>query len=93
MRCRDHTNIGLDAGVSADAVKITIAQDTQQPGLQIEWHVSNFIEKQGAAFGLLKSTSSHGLGTRESASLMAKEFALQQIFGNGCRVDRDKGAV
>ena len=93
MRGSNHTDIGFDRRVAAHAVEVTIAQHTQQAGLQIERHVANLIEKQRAAIGLLKAATSHGLRTGEGPALVAEQLAFQQVFGNGSGVDGDEGPV
>ena len=87
VRGSNHPHIGSDCAMTADAVHMAVAQHTQQPGLQIKGHVADFIEKQGAAVGLLEAAPAHALRPRESAALMAKEFGLEQVLGNGSGVD------
>ena len=61
--------------------------------MQVEGHVADFIEKQGAALGLFKTSAPLRLGPCERAALVTKEFGFQQIFGNGRRVDGDERAL
>jgi len=90
--CND-THIGLHRAVPTNAVEVPVAEHPQQAGLQFKWHIANLIQKKRAAIGLLKTASSHGLGTGEGAALVAEEFTLEQVFGDGRRVDGDKRAV
>ena len=86
----NHPHIGFDGAVAAHAVEVAIAEHPQQTGLQIKLHVANFIQEQGATVGLLEAATAHGLRTREGTAFVTKQFALQQIFGNGRGVDGDK---
>ena len=86
----NHPHIGFDGAVAAHAVEVAIAQDPQQAGLQIELHVTNFIQEQCATIGLFKAATAHGLRTSEGTAFVSKQFALEQIFGNGCGIDGDK---
>ena len=90
---RNDPHIGFNGTVAADAVKMAIGQNTQQTRLQIKGHVANFVQEQSAALGLLKTTTARRLRTREGTSLMAKEFAFQQVFGNGRCVDGHKRTI
>ena len=55
--------------------------------MQVEGHVANFVKEQRATFGLLKAATARGLRPRESATLVAKKFALEQVLGDRRRVD------
>ena len=44
-----------------------------------------FHQEQGAALGLLKAPAACGLRARKGTALVAKQFTLEQIFGNGAR--------
>ena len=61
--------------------------------MQLERHVADFVQKQRAAIGLLKAAAAHGLRAGKSAALVAEEFALQQVFGDGSGVDGHKRAI
>ena len=86
----DHAHIGLDGAVTAHAVIVAIAQHPQQTGLQVKRHVANFIQKERAALGLFKASTTCGLRAGEGAALVAKQFTFQQILRNGCGVDGHK---
>ena len=50
-------HIGFHSRMTAHPVKMPIRQDSEQSRLKVKRHVTNFIQKQGAAIGLLKATS------------------------------------
>ena len=87
---RNHPHIGFDGAVTTHAVEVAITQHPQQTGLQIELHVADFIQEQGATVGLLEAATAHGLRTREGPAFVTKQFTLEQIFGNGRGVDGHK---
>ena len=89
----NHTHIGFHRAMTAHPVEMAVAEDPQQPGLQVKRHVADLIEEQGAAIGLLEAAAAHGLRAGEGTALMAKQLGLQQILGNSRRVDRHKGPV
>jgi len=47
----------------------------------LDWQFANFIEEKRTAIGALKASYSSCQGTGEGASLMSKEFALDQRAG------------
>ena len=86
----DHAHVGLHRLVPADTVEVAIRQHPQQPGLQVERHVADFIEEQGAAFGLLEAAAPRGLGAGEGAALMAEQLRLEQILRDRRRIEGDE---
>ncbi|MCY1516120.1 hypothetical protein D9M68_507340 [compost metagenome] len=89
----DDAHIGLHRVVAAHAVEVAVAEHAQEARLQVEGHVADFVEEQRAALGLLEAAAAHGLRAGEGAALVAEEFALEQVLGNGGGVDRHEGAV
>ncbi|EWS64721.1 hypothetical protein Y695_02031 [Hydrogenophaga sp. T4] len=92
VRGGDHTHVGTHRAVAAHAVEMAVGEHAQQARLQVKRHVTDFVEKQRAAIGLLKAAAAHGLCTGEGPALVSEEFGLQQVFGDCRGVDRDKGA-
>jgi len=79
--------------VAADAVVVAIREHAQQPRLQLGGHVADFVEKEGAALGLLETTLSLRRRAGEGAALVAEEFGFEQVAGNRRGVDGDEGLV
>ena len=90
MRGGNHSHIGFDRTVTTDPIKTAVAEHAQQAGLQVEFHVADFIEKQGAAVGLFKATATHALCPCERPAFMTKQFAFKQVLGDRRRVDGHK---
>ena len=90
VRRGDHAHMGFDGSMSTDTVELPIRQHAQQPRLQVERHVADFIEEQRSPFGLLKPSAPLRLRTGEGSAFMAKQLGFQQILGDGCRIDGDE---
>ena len=87
MGGRDHPNIHGDGAVAPHGIDHALLQHAQQFDLHVQRQVTDFIQKEGAAMGQLKSTNSVGHRPGESPLAMSKQFAFQQILGNGGTVD------
>ena len=92
MRGRNHAHIRFHGRVTAHAVKMAVAQDPQQAGLQVKRHVADLVQKQGATVGLLEAAAAHGLRARKRTALVPEQLGLQQVLGNGRGIDRHKRA-
>ena len=84
MRGNDHADVYLDRFLAADALDFAFFEDTQELGLHRDGHVANFVEKQGAAFGLFEFADVAAGGASEGTFLVAEEFRFDQ-FGGDCR--------
>ncbi len=65
-------------------------QHPQQLGLQVKRHLADFVQEQGAAFGLLEQALVRAQGAGEGALLVTKELALNQLLGQHGAIDRDE---
>ena len=82
--------LGLAA---AQGRHLAFLQDSQQAGLQVEWHVADLVEKQDAAVRLLHAPrSATPLSSGEGAIGVTEELGFDEGFGEGCAVDRDEGS-
>jgi hypothetical protein len=89
----DDTYIGFHLIVSADAVELAILQHAQQARLQRRRHVTDFIEEQRAAIGLLEPSLALQRGPGESALFVAEELGFEQVRRDRGDIDGDKGFV
>src|SRR5262249_4441819 len=55
VRSRDDPHVDRDGLVSADALKLTFLQDTQESNLSLCGEIADFIEKKRTAFGEFKA--------------------------------------
>src|SRR6266404_5857001 len=71
------TNIDARRTGATYRLEFTLLEHTEQLGLEFQWHVSNFIEKQRATIRQRKAADVRTNGTRESPAFMSEEFALE----------------
>ena len=88
-RC-DDAHVRLERRMAADTVILAVGKHAQEAHLKIRRHVTDFIEKQRAAFGLLETAPPRRLRTGERATLVAKELGLEQVLRDRRRVDGDE---
>ncbi len=63
MRCRQNAHISPQKVASANAMIITLGQYPQQPGLQRQRHITDFIKKKGSTGSFFETSGSPGVGT------------------------------
>ncbi|MGB9004665.1 MAG: hypothetical protein WCB96_02970 [Candidatus Aminicenantales bacterium] len=68
----------------------SLFQDAQHLGLRFQAHVSDFIQEDCPAVGLVKLARFALGGARKSALLMAEELRLDELLGNGRAVHLDE---
>ena len=80
----------LERFIAADAGELAILQHAQDLPLQRQRHVADFVEEERAAVALLEAADALAGRAGEGAFLVAEEFALEQLLGDGGAVDRDE---
>src|SRR5690606_4019672 len=89
---RDHPDIHSSRFHRPDGLDFAVLKDAQNLHLGGQGHVPDFVQKDRAAVGDLEFAYLAFLaGTGESAGLIAEQFRLHQMFGDGGAVDGDKG--
>src|SRR5690349_21986764 len=78
--------------MAADAVVLAVGKHAQQTHLQISRHVTDLIEEQRSAFGLLEASAPHRLRAGERTALVTEKLRLEQIFRNRRSIDCDERA-
>ncbi|MNX19999.1 hypothetical protein D3C86_499330 [compost metagenome] len=86
----DDPHVHLHRLMAADPVELAIGQHPQQPGLDVEGHVAYFVEKQGAAVGLLETAVADVVGAGEGPLLMAEQLGFDEILRDGRHVEGDE---
>lgn len=81
VRRGNDSDVCLDRLMPTDAIVMPIGEHTQKTGLELRWHVADFIEKQCPTFRLLETTPSLGGRTGKGAPLVPEQFRLEQIPG------------
>src|SRR5690606_33210669 len=94
MGCTDKPYIDLYRISAAQGNDFSFFQYAQQPCLQRDGHVTDFVQEEGAAIGLENLAGMAVLaGAGECARLVSEEFALGQVFGDGGAIDGNVGLV
>jgi hypothetical protein len=68
---------------TSESFELLLLNHAQELRLKLDRQFANFIEEKRTAIGGLKATYSMCQGSSKGASLMSKEFALDQRSGNG----------
>ena len=71
----------------ADALDLLLLDRTQQLGLQVQPHLRDLVQQQGAAVRALEGSVGPHVRAGEGAALVAEERALHQPLGQGRAVD------
>ena len=93
IRCRDHAHIHLDALVAAQAFEPLFLKNAEELRLEFERHIPDFVEKQRAAIGKLKTPRPWSQSSGESTPFVPEKFALDQRRGNRGAVYSHKGVA
>ncbi|MNO76393.1 hypothetical protein D3C76_674650 [compost metagenome] len=90
----DHLDVHAFPARGAQRRHFALGQHAQQAGLQAERHVSDLVEEQGAAVGLLQQPAHTLAGSPgEGAGDIAEQLALDQAFRNRRTVQRHERLV
>ena len=87
---RQHPHIHRDGLAAADTLDLFFLQESQQVGLQLHRQIADLIKKQRATIGRLDPPDLTLMGASKCALFVAKQFGLDQVFGDRAAVDRDK---
>ena len=93
VRGGDDAHVALARDVAADALVDALLQDAQQLHLHRQAHVADLVEEQRAALGDLETALAGGDGAGERALLVAEQFGLEELGGNGAAIDGDEGTL
>ncbi len=94
MRGADDAHIDRDRAAAAYPDDRALFQHPQQPGLQRQRHLADFIEKQRAAMCRFKqSCTAAAARAGERAIFIAEQFRLQQGFRQRAAIDCHKRSL
>ena len=88
----DDADVDRDRLGRADPRDLAIFDRAQQPVLRGHRQGAELVEEQGAAIGFLEPAVARLGGAGEAARLVAEQFGLDQIFGQGRAVHDDQRA-
>ena len=87
-------DVQLNGSGAADTGDLLGLDGPQQLYLQVDGHVPDFVQQQGAVVGVLKQADfSLGIGSGKGPLFVAEQLRLQQMTGDGGAVDLHIGLV
>jgi hypothetical protein len=75
---RNNANIDSRCPRAADCLKLALLQDAEQFGLKFQWHVSNFIEEQGATIRQREPADMRIDSARKGSAFVSEELAFEE---------------
>jgi hypothetical protein len=72
----DYADVHGDRFVTADALDLALFENAQKLCLHGERHVSDFVQEDRAAFGLLEFSEMTSAGASEGPLFVSEEFGL-----------------
>src|SRR4029079_19256554 len=87
---RDDARVRLDHLGAADAAELTLLEHAQELHLELDRHVADLVQEEGAAGGGLEAAGAALGRAGERAALVAEELALEQVARDGGAVERDE---
>ena len=85
-----HADVDRLGAVLADAHDHLLLQHAQELDLQVERHLADLVEEDGAAVGRVELARLVGDGAGERALDVTEQLRLEQVLGNGAAVDGDE---
>src|SRR5262245_7987445 len=79
---RDHAHVQPHRFHATDAVDLPLLQNPQQLGLELERQVSDFVQKDGAAVGLLEAADARLPCVGERALDVSEQLVFEQRGGD-----------
>src|SRR5690606_37443938 len=89
----DYPYIHRDFSAAAYTFNNSLLQKTQQLRLEVERHIADLVEKQGAFVGCLDFADGGFVGSGKSTFFVTEEFAFNEIFWHGGAIDGHKTLV
>src|SRR5450432_1117780 len=77
----DDAYIHFNLAMPSEAIERLPVQHAQKFHLRLQLQLSNFVKKERALVCKFEQTRLRGIGSAERTFLIAKQFALNQIFG------------
>src|SRR5258705_1000371 len=81
---RDDTNIDARGTGAAYGLELALLKDTEQLGLKLHWHVSDFIQKQCAAVRQRKSADMRIDRSGKGSPLLPEKLAFEKTGRHRC---------
>jgi hypothetical protein len=87
---RENPDVGGDRLIASDGEKCLLLDDLKHLDLQLQSHLSDFIQKEAASVGRHESALAFHDGAGEGSLFVAEELALEEILRQGSAVDLDE---
>src|SRR5258708_25050112 len=81
--CSNQPDVHLMSASASQTLKLLFLQDAQQFGLQGRRNIAYFVQEERAFVGEFEAADLLRDGASERALIVAEEFALEQVKGNG----------
>src|SRR5208337_4761848 len=81
-------DIDLDGAGAAQPLEFAVLNDPEQLALQLQRHLADFVEKNGAMIGQLEAPDLPGVGPGERTFFPAEELAFDEVRRHCRAVDR-----
>jgi hypothetical protein len=91
VRRGDEAYVYAVGAATSETFEFLFLQNTEELGLQCEWHVADFIKKESPFVSHFEAANSLYDRARKSASFMAKEFTFQHVEGDRGQFSLTKG--
>src|SRR5690606_32082281 len=69
----------------------TVLENSKEFDLKVEWKFTDFVQEKSPPRGLLEEARALMNGVGESAALVAKKLALEEVFWDRTAIDGDEG--
>jgi hypothetical protein len=77
VRRGDEAHVYAMGTTTSETFELLFLQNTEEFGLQCEWHIADFIKEESPFVSQFETANSLSDCTRKSAPFMAKEFAFE----------------
>jgi hypothetical protein len=91
VSCGHEAHVDAMGAPASEALEFLFLQNTEELRLQCQGDIPYFIKKQSSFVGQLETANLLCDRSCKSASLVAEEFALEQVEGNRGTVELDQG--
>ena len=89
----DDADVGADDLVASDARELAVLQDAEDFRLELDGHVADLVEEEGASVALFEAACALRDSAGEGAFFVPKKLTFKELFGDGRAVDSDVGLV
>ncbi len=93
VRCCQNPDVDFDHRAAAEAGELLILENVKQLCLQQRRHLADFVEQDCPFVAEFELAGLGMRGAGEGSRLVSKQFAFQEVGGNGGAIHFEKGAM